>query len=95
MENENDFIHSGEKIKSNNTMETEPNFNITVTPLFPLENLMNHEDKNNSKEPDLSNHKLLKSLNNLYPSGSEWREIACTITKVSIYNDIYNIKNNS
>ena len=94
---------AAEKTKpNNNSAEAESNFNITVTPLFPtLGNLtndqsakLNGEHKSNVKEPDLTDGKFLKPLGNLYPVGSEWREIAYIITQVnpfSAYSSIYPI----
>ncbi|XP_008208599.1 katanin p60 ATPase-containing subunit A-like 2 isoform X2 [Nasonia vitripennis] len=79
-EEDNISTNAVEKSKSNNLSKSEPNFNITVTPLFPLGNLPIDLSKNNTNEPaDLD--KFLKPLGNLYPSGSEWREIADIIAK--------------
>lgn len=83
IKNANDNLdNSGDKIK-NNLSKVEPNFNITVTPLFPTINSTSDQDKtNNDVDEDFGCNKSLKPLGKLYASGTEWREIAEMIAKV-------------
>lgn len=71
-----------DKAKNNQLPKLEQgSFNITVTPLFPHENAAADQSKYDIQGYD---DKLLKPLGNLYPAGSEWREIAEIIAKVRI-----------
>ncbi|XP_058789959.1 katanin p60 ATPase-containing subunit A-like 2 [Phymastichus coffea] len=73
--------NAAEKVK-NNSLKTEPNFNITVKPLFPTTNFENDQDKtNNDVDIDFDCNNSLKPLGKLYPTGTEWREIAEMIAK--------------
>ncbi|XP_043500924.1 katanin p60 ATPase-containing subunit A-like 2 [Polistes fuscatus] len=63
----------------------ESNFGITVTPIFPSENV-----HSKSIVPDFisDNERTLKPIGDLYPSGSEWREIAEVISKEIVLRDL-------
>ncbi|XP_033226311.1 katanin p60 ATPase-containing subunit A-like 2 isoform X2 [Belonocnema kinseyi] len=80
---ENDLV-KGTAHKETNILAIEPNLEITVTPIFAIPhegNNARNQNKNLNRENNYIKEKVLKPIGDLYPVGSDWREIADIISK--------------
>lgn len=67
------------KPTTNGVAIEESNFGITVMPVFPSENV---HSKAIGYDFISDNERTLKPIGDLYPSGTEWREMAEVISRV-------------
>ncbi|KAJ8673618.1 hypothetical protein QAD02_004880 [Eretmocerus hayati] len=82
------FDSEGTKKRDIDFGKLEPNFNISVTPLFSNEAPSVSQNKIDSKADDFISNRLLKPIGNLYPPGSEWRDIADIIAKEIVLSNL-------
>ncbi|XP_012282000.1 katanin p60 ATPase-containing subunit A-like 2 [Orussus abietinus] len=89
LDEDNHSIKQKSTLKENAVPSSEPNLEIMVTPIFPnYASCEQPQNKSTFEANVFDNERIVKPIGDLYPVGSEWRELADVICREIVITDL-------